>query len=73
MSFKLQVDINKAVETNNVWKLKTLLEHESLHFGVTDYAAARMYMTTLRTMKTTHHGATFKLSEIVTAVESKKF
>ena len=73
VSFKLQADINRAVEANNVIILKTLLQHESLNFGVIDDAAARMYMKTLRTMRTTHHGATFKLSEIVTAVESKKF
>ena len=72
VTFWLQTDINKAVEANNVWQLKTLLQHESLNFGVIDDAAARMYMGALRTMRNTHPGATFTLSEIVTAVESKK-
>ena len=71
VSFKLQEDINNAVDTNDVQLLKTLLQHESLNFGVIDDAAARMFMTTLITMRNDNPGATYNLSQMVTAVESK--
>ena len=71
VSFKLQADIQKAVKGNNVQLLKTLLQHESINFGVIDDAAASIFMTTLKTMMTDNSGANFKLNTIVTAVESK--
>ena len=67
----MQADIQKAVKGNNVQLLKTLLQHESINFGVIDDAAASIIMATLKTMMTDNSGANFKLNTIVTAVESK--
>ena len=71
MSFKLQEDIKKAVEANDMQLLKILLQNKSLKFGVLDDAAVHLIMATLRTQITHNPGAAFRLNKIVTVVESK--
>ena len=71
VSFKLQADIQKAVEAKDMQLLKTLLQHESLDFGVVDDASANMFMTAFIKMRTNNPGATFNLSEMVTSFKSK--
>ena len=71
VSFKLQADIQKAVEAKDVQLLKTLLQHESLNFGVVDDTSANMFMTAFIKMRTNNPGATLNLNEMVTTFKSK--